>query len=235
MFYKYLFKLLISFSLVTAADEHNDRINNPVLFKKNPSEPADRSSLTPTFHNLTCISIIYKPVESTTLDELRGYIADLRYYWTHTNTHVNSKWVSDRTRVNYFILKDKHQTWNSQNQTSTNHPSSFEALLCFCVTGGQWRQQRCALVSKVAWNERVFSTSLTGKQLKRSNECRVDGSRPRTAPSGGGSGQRPSQGQVHTVMEAVLFVKGMEQKEAQTAFTGQRAAAAAAATSSSQF
>lgn len=31
MFYKYLFKFLISFSLITAADEHNDRINNPVL------------------------------------------------------------------------------------------------------------------------------------------------------------------------------------------------------------
>lgn len=34
IFYKYLFKFLISFSVVTAADEHKDRINNPVLFKE---------------------------------------------------------------------------------------------------------------------------------------------------------------------------------------------------------
>lgn len=77
--------------------------------------------------------------------------------------------------------------------------------------GESERQQRCALVSKVASNERVFSTSLTGK-IKLTKECRVDGSRPTTAPSGGGSGQHPSQGQVHTVMKAVMFVKGIEHK-----------------------
>lgn len=89
IFYKYLFKL-ISFSLVTAADEHNDRINNPVLFnkKKKKSETADRSSLTPTFHKLTCILIIYKPVESTTLDG-----AAWIYCWSEIllNTHQHAR------------------------------------------------------------------------------------------------------------------------------------------------
>lgn len=158
---------------------------------------------------------------------------------THTST-VNGSVIGPELTISFLKTNIRPETHKTRRARTIRVPLRlfYAFVSSVCVTGGQWRQQRCALVSKVAWNERVFSTSLstslTGKQLKRSNECRVDGSRLRTAPSGGGSGQRPSQGQVHTVMEAVLFVKGMEQKEAQTAFTGQRAAAAAA-TSSSQF
>lgn len=154
--------------------------------------------------------------------ELRGYIADLRYYWTHTNTHVNSKWVSDRTRVNNFILTnirpETHKTRRAQTiWVHLRLIYAFVSSVCHeddasVSLGESERQQRCALVSKVAWNEHVFSTRLTGKQLKQTKECRVDGSRPTTAPSGGGSGQHPSQGQVHTVMKAVMFVKGIEHK-----------------------